>query len=58
MSLKLNISKAYEIVKWNFLETVIGKMDFDDKWIKFIMLYVKTVTYLVLINDEPKGWIT
>ena len=32
-------------------------MGFNEKWINLIMLCVKTVTYSILINDEPRGLI-
>lgn len=34
------------------------KMGFSENWIKLTMLCVKTVTFSVLINGEPKGMIT
>ena len=34
------------------------KMGFQEKWIQLIMICVKTVSYSVLINGEPKGKIT
>ena len=34
------------------------KMGFTDHWINLMMLYVKTMTYSILVNGEPKGMIT
>ena len=57
MALKLDISKAYDWVKWSFLEELMRKMEFNEKWINLIMLCIKTVTYSILINGEPRNLI-
>nr|XP_023876858.1 uncharacterized protein LOC111989303 [Quercus suber] len=35
--LKIDMSKAYDRVNWNFLKVVLNVMNFDSKWIKWIM---------------------
>jgi hypothetical protein len=37
---KLDLSKAYDRVDWFFLEGVLRKLGFDDRWIKWIMACV------------------
>ena len=55
MAIKLDISKAYDIVEWAFLEAMMRKLGFQEEWIRLITMCVKTVSYSVLINKEPKG---
>ena len=34
---------------------MIRKLGFQEEWIRLIMMCVMTVSYSVLINEEPKG---
>ena len=57
MALKLDMSKAYDRVEWCFLEKLMRKMGFHERWINLTMICVKTVTYSILVNGEPRGLI-
>ncbi|CAM8965610.1 unnamed protein product [Rhodiola kirilowii] len=52
MSMKLDMSKAYDRIEWHFLERMMAAMGFAEEWIKRIMLCVSTVSYRVKINDN------
>lgn len=54
MSLKLDISKTYDRVEWSFLEEIMHKLGFSGTWIAKLMMRVKSVSFSILINGEPK----
>ena len=55
MALKLDISKAYDQVEWNFLEVIMLKIGFARRWVDKLMMCVRTVSYSILINGQPTG---
>ena len=57
MALKLDTSKAYDRVEWNFLEKIMGHLGFDNKWISLVSCYIRTVSFSILVNGEPRGLI-
>ena len=57
MSVKLDMSKAYNRVKWGFIKKVIEKMGFHEKWINLIMQCISIVSYSVIINGAVHGCI-
>lgn len=55
VALKLDISKAYDRVDWNYLRGRLKIMGFTEKWIKWVMLCVSTVTYMINFNGTTLG---
>ncbi|XP_074356044.1 uncharacterized protein LOC141695716 [Apium graveolens] len=43
--LKIDVSKAYEWLEWNFIEGMLQKYGFQEVWIQRIMVCIKTVSY-------------
>jgi hypothetical protein len=58
MGLKLDMSKAYDRVEWAFLETVMMRLGFGDRWIHLVMACVKSETYSVVVSGNSVGSIT
>jgi hypothetical protein len=55
MAVKIDMSKAYDRVEWEFLRSVMSNLGFDPRWIRLIMMCVTTANYEVLVNGIPAG---
>jgi len=49
--LKLDLSKAYDRVKWNFLRLVLIQMGMSLKFVKCIMGFIQSASFAILINE-------
>ena len=57
LAVKLDMTKAYDMVEWDFLEGIMKTMGFASKWIQLIMSCVRSVTYSTVINGKQQGYI-
>lgn len=51
-AVKLDMSKAYDRVEWQFLEEIMVKLGFGQQWVRLIMNCVTTVSYRIKVNGE------
>lgn len=57
-AIKLDISKAYDRVEWDFLRRMMERMGFTAQWIQIIMRCISTVSYKIKINGDLTETIT
>lgn len=57
MAIKTDMSKAYDMIEWDFLREVLERFGFHEIWIGWIMECVCTVSYSFLINGAPQGFV-
>ncbi|KAK3205424.1 hypothetical protein Dsin_019470 [Dipteronia sinensis] len=55
VELKLAMSKAYNRVEWCFVEKIMLKLGFSERWVRLVMRCVSTVTYSFLVNVTVYG---
>lgn len=58
VALQIDISKAYDRIRWDYLELMMSKIGFAPRWIRWIMMCVSIVMYKVAINGSLVGPMT
>ncbi|KMT09185.1 hypothetical protein BVRB_6g132880 [Beta vulgaris subsp. vulgaris] len=51
--LKVDLSKAYDRIRWDFVKAMLIRMKFPDSWVVWLMQCITTVSYSILVNGEP-----
>ncbi|KAK5771002.1 hypothetical protein PVK06_047171 [Gossypium arboreum] len=54
MAFKLDMSKAYDRVEWEFLKVMMERMGFANSWVSFILKCIFMVFYSILLNGTKK----
>ena len=55
LAFKINFEKAYDFIKWGFVDFVLEKKGFGSTWRKWIIGCLSTVSFSVFINARPRG---
>ena len=55
MVFKIDFEKAYDNVRWGFLDFVLQRKNFGSKWRSWIKGCLSSVSYSVIINGRPRG---
>ena len=57
VALKLDMEKAYDRIEWSFIRQCLEHLGFHSKWIQWIMECITSISYSLLVSDEPSGLI-
>ena len=55
VAIKLDMEKACDRLEWDFILKFLPELGFHPLWNKWIMEIISSVSYLVIVNDEPNG---
>ncbi|KAF9606609.1 hypothetical protein IFM89_027044 [Coptis chinensis] len=58
VAIKVDISQAYDTMSWDFLQAVMDRFGFSQRWINMIMAILKFVKLSILVNGGPEGFIS
>ncbi|GJS52303.1 reverse transcriptase domain-containing protein [Tanacetum coccineum] len=50
---KVDFEKAYDIINWSFLISIMTKMGFGNKWIKWVDSCFRSASKSILVNGSP-----
>jgi hypothetical protein len=52
--LKIDFEKAYDKVRWDFLQQVLRMKGFDPKWCRWIQDFITWGSVGIKVNDDDK----
>ncbi|XP_062086109.1 uncharacterized protein LOC133792209 [Humulus lupulus] len=53
--MKIDLSKAYDMLDWHFLEDILIAFCFPNRFIKWVMTCLKDTSYSILMNGRIQG---
>ncbi|XP_062100714.1 uncharacterized protein LOC133806637 [Humulus lupulus] len=53
--LKIDLSKAYDSIDWDFLENLLKAFNFPDRFIRWIMTCMRGASYCLMLNGRLHG---
>lgn len=53
MLLKVDFEKTYDLVSWDFLDYMLGRMGFSNKWRSWIRACLISASVSILVNGSP-----
>jgi len=53
LCMKVDFEKVYDLVRWDFLYDMLGRMGFHSTWLKWIRGCMELATVSVLVNGSP-----
>ena len=57
IAIKLDMEKAYDGLEWDFIPKCFQEMGFHPTWNNWIMEAISSISYSIMINDTPNGFI-
>lgn len=57
LDFKLDFKKANDRVNLGFLDEVLKRKGFGERWMKWIGGCLSSVSIFVILNGQPKGWL-
>uniref|UniRef100_A0A803Q9E6 Reverse transcriptase domain-containing protein n=1 Tax=Cannabis sativa TaxID=3483 RepID=A0A803Q9E6_CANSA len=54
-AIKIDLSKAYDTVNWNFLENWLNFLCFPSRFVKWIMVCIRGTSYNLMLNGRLQG---
>lgn len=56
MGLKLNVTKAFDTIEWDFLFQVLKNFGFSSQFISWVSILLHSAHISILINGTPRGF--